>query len=217
MTQRWTQAQMKDVATEERAGLGLGPLDPLSPYALAREHGIPVYPIDDLSDGTCPPEAISHFTVTRPEVWSAALVPAGPGLAHPGEHRALQVPTMLKPGPRTQPPPPGAPVRQRPAHRRERLPVRQGQGEGSQLPRCRAALSLPGGPQGRLRRKDQRRHRRHLRSQHPVRPDAHGRRPQARRLRASQASTDKAALVMGNFQASRSTRFRLGQAGRGAR
>jgi IrrE N-terminal-like domain len=79
MTQRWTQSQMKDVATEERAGLGLGPLDPLSPYALAREHGIPVYPIDELSDGTCPPEAISHFTITRPEVWSAALVPAGPG------------------------------------------------------------------------------------------------------------------------------------------
>jgi hypothetical protein len=67
------------VATEERAGLGLGPFDPLSLYALAREHGIPVYPIDELSDGTCPPEAMRHFTVTRPEVWSAALVPAGPG------------------------------------------------------------------------------------------------------------------------------------------
>jgi hypothetical protein len=28
MTQRWTQAQMKEVAAEERDWLGLGPLDP---------------------------------------------------------------------------------------------------------------------------------------------------------------------------------------------
>jgi len=79
MTQRWTQALMKDVAAEERDGLGLGPLDPLDPYALAREHGIPVYPINELPDGTCSPEAVSHFTINRPGVWSAALVPAGSG------------------------------------------------------------------------------------------------------------------------------------------
>jgi hypothetical protein len=68
---------MKDVAEEERRGLGLSPLDPLDPYALAREHGIPVYPIDELSDGVCSPEAVRHFTVTRSKVWSAALVPLG--------------------------------------------------------------------------------------------------------------------------------------------
>src|SRR2546421_8143683 len=68
---------MKDVAEEERRGLGLSPLDPLDPYALAREHGIPVYPIDELSDGVCSPEAVKHFTVTRSKVWSAALVPLG--------------------------------------------------------------------------------------------------------------------------------------------
>jgi IrrE N-terminal-like domain len=79
MAQRWTQAQMKEVAAEERRWLGLGPLDPLDPYALAREHGIPVYPIDQLPDGICSAEAVRHFTVNRTGVWSAALVPAGPG------------------------------------------------------------------------------------------------------------------------------------------
>lgn len=79
MTQRWTQAQMKDVAAEERDLLGLGPLDPLDPYALASEHGIPVYPINELPDGVCSQEAVRHFTVNRPKVWSAALIPAGPG------------------------------------------------------------------------------------------------------------------------------------------
>jgi Zn-dependent peptidase ImmA (M78 family) len=79
MAHRWTQAEMKDVAAEERAWLGLRPLEPLDPYALAREHGIPVYPIDQLPDEYCSQEAVRHFTVNRPKVWSAALVPAGPG------------------------------------------------------------------------------------------------------------------------------------------
>lgn len=77
MTQRWTQAQMKEVAAEERNWLGLGPLDALDPYILAREHGIPVYPIDQLSDGTGPEEAVRHFMQNRRSVWSAALVPIG--------------------------------------------------------------------------------------------------------------------------------------------
>ena len=77
MARRWTQDKMKEVAAEERNGLGLGPLDPLDPYALAREHGIPVYPIDELPDEHCSKDAVTHFTITRPKVWSAALVPAG--------------------------------------------------------------------------------------------------------------------------------------------
>jgi Zn-dependent peptidase ImmA (M78 family) len=77
MARRWTQEKMKEVAAEERSGLGLGPLEPLDPYALAREHGIPVYPIDELPDEHCSKEAVAHFTVTRPKVWSAALIPVG--------------------------------------------------------------------------------------------------------------------------------------------
>jgi hypothetical protein len=67
------------VMVQERDWIGLGPLDPLDPYALAREHGIPVYPIGELADGICSEDAVRHFTVNRTGVWSAALVPAGPG------------------------------------------------------------------------------------------------------------------------------------------
>jgi len=77
MAQRWTQEKMKEVAAEERSWLGLGLMDPLDPYALAREHGIPVYPIDELPGEYCSQEAVTHFTVNRPKVWSAALVPLG--------------------------------------------------------------------------------------------------------------------------------------------
>jgi Zn-dependent peptidase ImmA (M78 family) len=79
MAGRWTQEKMKEVAAEERGWLGLGPVDALDPYALAREHGIPVYPIDELPDEHCSHDAVTHFTVSRPKVWSAALVPIGSG------------------------------------------------------------------------------------------------------------------------------------------
>lgn len=79
MAQRWTQELMKEVAGEERAGLGLGPMDPLDPYNLAREHGIDIYPINELPDEHCSQEAVSHFMVNRLKVWSAALVPIGTG------------------------------------------------------------------------------------------------------------------------------------------
>jgi Zn-dependent peptidase ImmA (M78 family) len=79
MAQRWTQERMKEVAAEERAGLSLGLMDSLDPYAMAREHGIDVYPIDELPDEHCSQEAVTHFTVNRPKVWSAALVPIGTG------------------------------------------------------------------------------------------------------------------------------------------
>lgn len=79
MIQRWTQEMMKQVADEERGWLGLGPTGRLDPYALAREHGIPVYPIDELPDESCSQDAVAHFTTMRTRVWSAALVPVGNG------------------------------------------------------------------------------------------------------------------------------------------
>jgi hypothetical protein len=79
MAQRWTQESMKEVAAEERGWLGLGLMDRLDPYLLAREHGIPVYPIDELPDQHCSQEAVAHFTASRRSVWSAALVPVGAG------------------------------------------------------------------------------------------------------------------------------------------
>ena len=79
MAPRWTQEKMKEVTAEERGWLGLGLLDRLDPYALAREHGIPVYPIDELPDEYCSQDAVVHFTVSRTGVWSAALVPVGNG------------------------------------------------------------------------------------------------------------------------------------------
>ncbi|MFP8962595.1 ImmA/IrrE family metallo-endopeptidase [Streptomyces nanhaiensis] len=74
---RWTQALMREVAQEERAGLGLGPTEPLDPYALAEEHGISVYTLDSLRDFEMNGEAFSHFTLRRASAWSAALVPLG--------------------------------------------------------------------------------------------------------------------------------------------
>lgn len=80
MAQRWTQESMKEVAAEERGGLGLGLMDRLDPYLLAHEHGIPVYPIDKLPDDRCSQEAVAYFTTgRRSAVWSAALVPVGDG------------------------------------------------------------------------------------------------------------------------------------------
>lgn len=67
---------MRQVACEEREAIGLGPRDPLDPYALCAEHGIPVYALaslrDDMTAG-----AVAHFTTQRPAAWSAALVPVG--------------------------------------------------------------------------------------------------------------------------------------------
>ncbi|MFD5518728.1 ImmA/IrrE family metallo-endopeptidase [Streptomyces sp. NPDC127066] len=74
---RWTQALMREVAQEERAGLGLGPRDPLDPYALAEEHGISVYTLGNLREADMSAEAFTHFTEHRSSAWSAALVPLG--------------------------------------------------------------------------------------------------------------------------------------------
>lgn len=66
---------MREVAEEERADLGLSPFEPLDPYRLAAEHGIPVYPINELADCLESEAAVRHFTAVRPAAWSAALIP----------------------------------------------------------------------------------------------------------------------------------------------
>ncbi|CAN7268257.1 ImmA/IrrE family metallo-endopeptidase [Knoellia sp. LjRoot47] len=68
---------MRQVAQEERAGLHLDLYQPLDPYALAAEHGIPVYSFDDLLESGCPIESVQHFTRFRASSWSAALVAVG--------------------------------------------------------------------------------------------------------------------------------------------
>src|SRR4051812_22844710 len=79
MGTRWTQVEMRKVAAEERAGLGLSRLAPLDPYQLAEEHGIRVYPFEVLADGPRADASVEHFTSVRPAVWSAALIPVGSG------------------------------------------------------------------------------------------------------------------------------------------
>lgn len=66
---------MREVAQEERTVLGLGAVDPFDPYALAEEHGIPVYALRSLPEFGLGSEALSHFTSRDASAWSAALVP----------------------------------------------------------------------------------------------------------------------------------------------
>lgn len=75
---RWTQDKMIELVLEERCELGLGPFDRLDPFALAAEHGIPVYPLRELADRPAAAAAVEHFTTLRESVWSAALLPLGP-------------------------------------------------------------------------------------------------------------------------------------------
>lgn len=74
---RWTQALMREVAQDEREGLGLGPFDQLDPYALAKEHGISVYSLSELRDWRLSVAVHTHFHGTNGASWSAALVPLG--------------------------------------------------------------------------------------------------------------------------------------------
>ena len=72
---RWTQTLMREVAQEERAGIGLGATDPFDPYALADAHGIAVYTLGSLSEFGVSADALNHFTFRDSSAWSAALVP----------------------------------------------------------------------------------------------------------------------------------------------
>jgi Zn-dependent peptidase ImmA (M78 family) len=68
---------MRDVAQLERTGIGLTQFQPLNPYDLAAEHGIEVYPIEELADELCSETSVRHFTQLRRSAWSAALIPIG--------------------------------------------------------------------------------------------------------------------------------------------
>ena len=74
---RWTQSAMREVAQEERGGLGLRTTDPFDPYALAEAHGISVYTLASLREFGVGSTALMHFTVDNTSAWSAALVPLG--------------------------------------------------------------------------------------------------------------------------------------------
>ncbi len=68
---------MREVAQEERAGLGLDEDQPLDPYALATEHGIPVYTLTDLLLYGLTGGTHDHFHLAGSGLWSAALIPRG--------------------------------------------------------------------------------------------------------------------------------------------
>ena len=73
----WTQKLMREVASEERANLGLGSADRFDPYLLADEHGIAVYALSELQAWDLGEGALDHFIGDRTGKWSAALVPLG--------------------------------------------------------------------------------------------------------------------------------------------
>jgi hypothetical protein len=88
---------MIEVACEERVDMGLGPCDPLNPYDLARQHLIPIYPIDELGTSPLSVRAVERLTTTGKNLWSAALIPLGPvriiieNTAHSRERRVSSV------------------------------------------------------------------------------------------------------------------------------
>jgi IrrE N-terminal-like domain len=75
---RGFKAESKRLAIELRAEIGLTRHDPLDPWKLAELYGVDVYALSDVG---CSAEALTHFTLTRPEVFSGALVPLPIGVA----------------------------------------------------------------------------------------------------------------------------------------
>jgi len=69
-------ADCKRFAAELRAEIGLEPMEALDPWKLAELYGIQVIAFSALQLGT---EIHEHFTVTRPDVFSGALLPIGNG------------------------------------------------------------------------------------------------------------------------------------------
>jgi hypothetical protein len=85
-------AQLKALALELRREVGLTSHDRFDPYELADLYGVDVI---QLSEAECRPEAIDYFLVSRPDVFSGALVPCADGSvfivendAHTPERRA---------------------------------------------------------------------------------------------------------------------------------
>lgn len=60
------------LAREVRADLGLTPVDPLDPFALAGSLEIPVHPLSDLRDA--PREAVRHLMARDPSAFSAVTI-----------------------------------------------------------------------------------------------------------------------------------------------
>lgn len=72
----YNKAACKRLAAELRTEIDLDPMDALDPWQLAKLYGIHVIPLSALPLDSA---IRDHFTVTRPEVFSGALVPYGNG------------------------------------------------------------------------------------------------------------------------------------------
>lgn len=67
---------LRRLALEVREEVDLTPQDPFDPFELAKLYGVDVV---RLSDVECSRAALEHFQITRPEVFSGALVPFSDG------------------------------------------------------------------------------------------------------------------------------------------
>lgn len=72
MLRRGFKKEAHALAREVRADLGLTPVDPLDPFALAGILEIPVYPLSDLRDGAA--EAVRHLMERDPSAFSAVTI-----------------------------------------------------------------------------------------------------------------------------------------------
>lgn len=73
---RGFKAFAKRLAVELREEVNLSSAEPFDPWSLAEQWGIDVLPLLDVD---CSAEAMRHFTVTNPGVFSGALIPVGTG------------------------------------------------------------------------------------------------------------------------------------------
>jgi Zn-dependent peptidase ImmA (M78 family) len=86
----YNKSACKRLAAELRAEIDLDPMEALDPWQLAKLYGIEVIQLSALAVDSA---VRDHFTVTRPEVFSGALVPCGNGAiivendAHPAARR----------------------------------------------------------------------------------------------------------------------------------
>lgn len=69
-------AALRRLALEVRNELNLTAHDPFDPFDLAELYGIDVIRLSEIE---CSPKALSHFQISRPDVFSGALVPLSDG------------------------------------------------------------------------------------------------------------------------------------------
>lgn len=72
----FSKAACKRLAAEVRAEIGLQLIDALDPWKLAEVYGVEVIPLSALPVSS---EIREHFTITRQDLFSGALVPLGNG------------------------------------------------------------------------------------------------------------------------------------------